>query len=88
VDSIARAPRPFQGHYEVRVEGRWRKAESTPSTGMLLVPISRANAPLVMYLLDPESDDAFATWNLLDASLRVGRPHPVLRITEVNGGGR
>jgi hypothetical protein len=35
---------------------------------------------LVAYLLDPESDDGFATWNLFDASLVAGRAYPVLRV--------
>jgi hypothetical protein len=35
---------------------------------------------LVMQLLDPESDDGFATWNAFDALLAVGRPYPVLRL--------
>jgi hypothetical protein len=78
VDSIVRASRPFQGHNEVRILGRWRRMEQAPRKGMLLIPASR----LAMYLLDPESDDGFATWNLLDDRLRVGQRYPVLRVPD------
>ena len=88
VDSIIRAARPFQGHNEVRVLGRWRRAAESPRGGMLLVPVAGRFAPLAMYLLDPESDDGFATWNLLDAGLRVGQPHPVLRLPTGAGAAR
>jgi hypothetical protein len=102
VDSIVRSPRPFQGHNEVRLVGRWRRTErcglgtgsslapeagracAAPGTGMLFVQVAgRPLAALAMYLLDPESDDSFATWNLLDDRLRVGQPYPVLRVPDV-----
>jgi hypothetical protein len=90
VDSIIRAPRPFQGHNETRVVGRWQQA-SPPllprgSTDFVLVPLLFAPRPrLTMYLLDPESDDGLTTWNVFDDRLRVGQPHPVRRL---GGGGR
>jgi hypothetical protein len=83
VDSIVRASRPFQGHNEVRVVGRWRRA-AQQKTNVLVVPVGGPLAPLVMYLLDPLSDDGLATWNLFDDRLQIGRAHPVRRIP-VNG---
>jgi len=80
VDSIGRATRTFQGHNEVRIVGRWRRTERVSQTGLLSVPVAGPLAALVVYLLDPESDDSFATWNQLDDRLRVGQPYPVLRI--------
>jgi hypothetical protein len=47
----------------------------------VLVMASPRQALLAAILLEPESDDGLTTWNFLDASLRVGAPHPVLRIT-------
>ena len=79
VDSVVRAPRPFQGHSEVRVTGRWEPVEpqrQTPNEHVV-----RTNQPLgrlVMYLLDPRSDDGLATWNVFDASLAT-RDYPVIR---------
>ena len=89
VDSIARSVRPFQGHNEVRIVGRWRRADPSsidqawPRHDLVLVRVAGTRlAPLAMYLLDPESDDSFATWNGLDSRLRVGEPYPVLRVLE------
>jgi hypothetical protein len=88
VDSIVRAPRPFQGHNEVRIVGRWRRSGEPLRTPMLLVPVSDPLAPLVMYLLDPESDDGLTTWDLFGPQMRVGQPHPVLRVTAASASGR
>ncbi|HET9012149.1 MAG TPA: M14 family metallopeptidase [Gemmatimonadaceae bacterium] len=85
VDSIVRAPRVFQGHNEVRVVGHWRRAAQPPRGEWLTVPAVAPLTPLVMYLLDPESDDSFATWNLLDAGLQVGQVYPVLRVSTLDG---
>lgn len=79
VDSVVRSPRPFQGHSEMRVTGRWEPVEpqrQTPNEHVV-----RTNQPLgrlVMYLLDPRSDDGLATWNVFDASLGT-RDYPVIR---------
>jgi hypothetical protein len=35
---------------------------------------------LATYLLDPESDDGFVTWNLFDAELQPGGEFPVMRV--------
>jgi hypothetical protein len=78
VDSIVRSTRPFQGHHEVRLVGRWRPAtrERGPMVRVRNGPLS----VLAMYLLDPESDDGFATWNAFDAVLAAGSAYPVLRV--------
>ena len=80
VDSIIRAPRPFQGHNEVRITGRWRHVQRTAmSQRVFIAAAGRLEGALAMYLLDPESDDGFTTWGLFGDRLRVGEPHPVLR---------
>ena len=81
VDSIAKAPRPFQGHQEVVLTGRWERAQETIPVGAVLVRTGTPRDRLAMLLLEPESDDGMVTWNLLDAALRVGQPAPVRRIT-------
>ncbi len=77
VDSIVRSARPFQGHNELRLVGRWRPASEMRGP-MARVSARQPLATLVMYLLDPESDDSFATWNAFDA-LAVGSVYPVRR---------
>lgn len=80
VDSVVRAPRPFQGHNEMRLSGRWAPAPAPPSPrGWFFVDMHQPLALVAAYLLDPESEDGFTTWNGFDAELSVGRPHPVMR---------
>jgi hypothetical protein len=80
VDSIARAPRPFQGHQEVTLEGRWVRSQETAPSGAWMVTTGTSRDRLAMLLLEPESDDGMATWNLLDAGLAVGKVAPVWRV--------
>ena len=88
VDSIERSQRPFQGHLEERVIGRWRRSRRTLERGTAVVPLGQSLAPLAVYLLEPESDDGLATWNLLDASLRRGAEFPVARLASMPRGPR
>ena len=81
VDSILRAPRAFQGHNEVTVRGRWVPGRLDLRGSFWLVRATPRQALLAALLLEPESDDGLTTWNFLDAKLRVGAPHPVVRIT-------
>lgn len=80
VDSVTRASRPFQGHLETRVFGRWRAAGAGNAIADPYVVDAVAAPTLVMYLLDPESDDSFGTWDLYPAPLAPG-VHPVRRAT-------
>ncbi|MBX3132338.1 MAG: hypothetical protein KF689_02970 [Gemmatimonadaceae bacterium] len=80
VDSIIRSPRNFQGHNEVRLEGRWEPTRVDLRGRFWLVRATPRQALLAAILLEPESDDGLTTWNFLDAALRVGAPHPVMRI--------
>ncbi len=81
VDSILRAPRTFQGHNEVSLVGRWVPTRIDLRGRHLLVRATPQQALMAAILLEPESDDGLTTWNFLDAKLRVGAPHPVVRIT-------
>jgi hypothetical protein len=81
VDSLVKAPRPFQGHQEVRVEGRWTRSNLNLGAGAYyIVRANDKHALLAAILLEPESDDGLTTWNFLDEQLIVGGAHPVRRI--------
>ncbi len=58
--------------------GQWRAATVAVEDPYVVDAV--ANPSLVMYLLDPESDDSFGTWDLLAAPLAPG-VHPVRRVT-------
>jgi hypothetical protein len=79
VDSVGRATRPFQGHLETRAFGTWRPVATGATIDDPYSVNAVARASLVMYLLDPESDDSFGTWDLLGTPLGSGI-HPVRRV--------
>ena len=80
VDSVVRAARPFQGHHEVRPFGQWTAMATPPGGEVHLVDARQPLARLAAYLLEPESDDGFVTWNTFDGELAAGRPYPVVRV--------
>ncbi|HMC54110.1 MAG TPA: M14 family zinc carboxypeptidase, partial [Gemmatimonadaceae bacterium] len=64
VDSVERNARQFQGHNEVRLEGRWFTTDSLMlDPGAYVVRAAQPLAVLAMYLLEPQSDDGLVTWN-------------------------
>jgi hypothetical protein len=91
IDSVVRAPRPFQGYHEVRLEGRWRTEPRTLPARSFLVPTNQPLSVVATYLLEPESDDGVATWSspaagavrqrpLFGDELRAGGEFPVVRV--------
>lgn len=91
IDSVLREPRPFQGHLETRLAGRWTVAERTAPAGAWLVPAAQPLGVLAAYLLEPQSADGLATWSVPAPGARAAQPifaipfragteFPVLRI--------
>ena len=83
IDSLMRGARPFQGHNEVRLEGRWFTTDSLvlePST--YVVRATQPLAVVALYLLEPQSDDGLATWNVLDPWIKQGARYPIVRVTD------
>ncbi len=82
VDSIAREARSFQGHNEVRLSGRWRELPARVLRDVFVVSTTQRLGALAAFLLEPMSEDGFATWNVFDGSLAVGQPYPVRRMPQ------
>ncbi len=80
VDSIARAPRPFQGHNEVTLTGRWQRESRSIPAGSWRIATGTVRDRLAMLLLEPESDDGLVTWNFMDGALATGSVAPVWRL--------
>jgi hypothetical protein len=78
IDSAIVSPRPFQGHREVRLVGRWRPVTKQIG-GAFVVATDQRLGLLAVYLLEPESDDGLVTWNYFDSELRVGGTYPVIK---------
>jgi hypothetical protein len=84
-DSVMVSPTPFQGRREIRVDGRWQRAESPLAPGTYVVPLAQPLGVVATYLLDPRSDDGLASWNVGNrvangrlelAPTRLGSPLP------------
>jgi hypothetical protein len=88
IDSIITAQRPFQGHHEVRLKGRWERGPQTLPPKSFIVSTAQARGSLIVYLLEPESDDGVTTWNLFDKELQKGGRFPVKRIFDLSRRGR
>jgi hypothetical protein len=50
--------------------------------GTLVVPTAQRLGNLVVYLLEPESDDGLARWEFFDAATRLGEPFAVYRVSK------
>jgi hypothetical protein len=88
VDSIVTSPRQFQGHHEVRLEGHWQRGLQALVPRSFIVSTAQPLGALAVYLLEPESDDGFTTWNLFDGDLKKGGRFPVTRIFDLSRRGR
>ena len=88
VDSIITSPRPFQGHHEVRVKGTWQRGLQALPPKSFIVSTAQPRGALIVYLLEPKSDDGFTTWNFFDQDLKKGARYPVTRIFDLSRRGR
>ncbi|MGH7679533.1 MAG: M14 family metallopeptidase, partial [Gemmatimonadaceae bacterium] len=82
IDSVVRA-RPFQGHQEVTLTGRWEGADTLSiEPGSFVVRGGQPLGVLALYLLEPQSDDGLTTWNFLDQWLQPGQRYPIARVVD------
>jgi hypothetical protein len=88
IDSIITNPRPFQGHHEVRLKGRWERGLQLLPPNSFIVSTAQPRGTLVVYLLEPESDDSFTTWNFFDGRIQKGGRYPVKHIFDLSRRGR
>jgi hypothetical protein len=79
IDSATTARNESEGHRERHLFGRWAPAQSPPAGAWLRVPVDQPLGRLAFTLLEPRSDDGFATWGLLDPWLKEASVYPILR---------
>jgi hypothetical protein len=79
-DSAIFSSRAFQGHHEARVVGRWMSEPRDLPAGTYIVRTGQPLGILLVYLLEPQSDDGLVTWNCFDGALTSGAAYPVLRL--------
>ncbi len=80
VQEITKAPKPFQGHNEVKLKGQYTTEKVTVPAGSRVVRLAQPLGLLAAYLLEPESDDGLTDWNFMDQWLEVGKPSPVRKV--------
>jgi len=80
VDSTNVSPRPFQGHHEMQLAGHWTTESRDIPRGTYIVRTAQPQGVLVVYLLEPQSDDGLVTWNFFDRELKPGANYPVMRL--------
>jgi len=81
IADYTRAERVFQGRREARLKGTYDSAQLSVSPGALFVPANQPLARLAFYLLEPESDDGFVTWNVIEEGLAAGETYAIYRVT-------
>lgn len=69
VEELKRDDRAFQGHRMARAFGKFSPAKKKFAKGDYLVDLAQPLGNLAFYLLEPESDDGFITWNFFDEYL-------------------
>ncbi len=79
VDAIEHG-RKFEGHQTTTLATTARKESRVIKAGTLLVRAAQSTGTLASYLLEPQSEDGLATWNLFDQGLAVGGDYPVVRL--------
>jgi hypothetical protein len=87
IDSVIAATRLFQARRETRVQGKWDRALQSFPAGSFIVSTAQPLGTLVVYLLEPESEDGFATWNFF-ARLKKGEKFPVRKVLDMGRRGR
>ncbi len=81
IDKLMRLPRKYEGHRPVELDLTTRTESRSLPAGTVVVATSQPLGALAACLLEAESDDGVAAWDLLGESLAVGRDYPILRLT-------
>jgi dipeptidyl-peptidase-4 len=80
VDKLKREKDPFQRHRTVEIEASVHPQAQRMPAGTVVVRTGQALGDLIVYLLEPGSEDGLATWNFFDDVLKEGQDFPVVRL--------
>ncbi|MDA0687063.1 MAG: M14 family metallopeptidase [Proteobacteria bacterium] len=72
IDAIGEQSFVQNGHRNSLLSGSYRNETRVFSRGDFIVSMNHRLANLIFYLLEPESDDSLAYWNLFDEYLKPG----------------
>jgi len=79
ITEVDAAPRPFQGHALIRLEGQFHPSRITLAAGNYVVRTAQPLGILAFHILEPESLDGAATWGFLGEALQTHRPYPIYK---------
>lgn len=85
VETVAAASRLFQGHALVRIDAARRNEKMELPAGTPIVRTKQLRSNLIVFMLEPQSEDGLATWNFFDRWARVGSDFPVVRLPRMDG---
>ncbi len=80
VETVERAKRAYQGHHRVKLKGRTSILKRPLEKDSYVVPLSQPLGQLIVYMLEPLSEDGLVSWGLLGDDLKEGREYPVHRV--------
>lgn len=85
IDSVSRSDRAYQGRHLVTVEATPRRVTrallpATPTAEWWMAPTHQPLGNLLIYLLEPESDDGLTQWGLCDEWISSGDAFPIFRV--------
>jgi hypothetical protein len=66
VSKLDKATRKFEGHLMARATGKFVPKKQKFNKGDYVVELAQPLGNLAFYLLEPESDDGYVTWNFFD----------------------
>jgi len=84
VERVTRSEREFQDIREVRLETTVRGEWISVGEGWTFVSTAQPLGNLLVYLLEPESDDGLSRWDAIDPSLDDGDLFPVMRVLDTS----
>ncbi|MGF1580165.1 MAG: M14 family metallopeptidase [Gemmataceae bacterium] len=78
--AFRRAKMAFQNHRIAKAAVTSHKDRRKIPAGTFVVRTAQPLGTLLVYLLEPESDDGLVTWNYFDAYAKIGEEFPILRV--------
>ncbi|WP_333818923.1 M14 family metallopeptidase [Ohtaekwangia sp.] len=66
IEKFSKAERKFEGHFMATAEGKYTSATRKFKKGDYLVTMDQPLTNLILYMLEPQSDDGLITWNFFD----------------------
>ena len=71
---------PYQGHCLVTLEGDYETHEMEFPQGSFVVCTDQPLCALIFHILEPESLDGVAAWDLLTTHLEAGEAYPIVKL--------